>query len=178
MAEATVSGYKIREAIRQLEVKKSALRNQFNSAFYVFEDEDKLAPVEIGNAIDVIESQIARLQEVQARYNLEVQVPFKGDEISLLRAIKLVGGKGRIEGMWRKVSNPKSRRYSYDDNVGGPSERRDDVTVSKAVMKDSECTDEAIKSMELAGALRAAIANGNTTQLSMDCDADLTDFIK
>lgn len=178
MAEAKVSGYKIREAVRQLEVKKSALRNQFNGSFYKFDDEEKDTPLVIGDAIDTIESQIARIQEVQAQYNLAVQVPFKGQEISLLRAIKLVGGKGRIEGMWRKIANPKSRRYSYDDNVGGPSERRDDVTLSKAVLTDSQCTEEAIKAMELAGALRAAIANGNTTEISLDVDPDLTDLIK
>ena len=91
MTEAKINGYKIREAVRQLEVKKSALRNQFNSSFYKFDDEEKATPVEIGNAIDTIESQIARLQEVQAHYNLTVQVPFKGRDISLLRAIKLVG---------------------------------------------------------------------------------------
>jgi len=160
-------------------VKKSALRNQFNGSFYKFDDEKKLTPVEVGDAIVTVESQIARIQEVQAQYNLAVQVDLRGKEITLLRAIKLVGGMGRVEGMWRKVANPKSRRrYSYEDGPEGPSERREDVVVAKPVMTDDECTSRAIASMELAGALRAAIANGNTTEISLDIDPDLSDCIK
>lgn len=79
--------------------------------------------------------------------------------------------------MWRKATNPKSRRRYYEDDMQGPQERRSDVTLSKHVYTEAQCTAFAIDAMNTAGQLRAAIANGNTTERTMDLNGDLVELI-
>src|SRR5580698_4796879 len=95
-----VSGYAIREAIKQQERRRDAAANAFAGSLKKFPDENKEAPNQIMDAFAKAEISLAELQVAQMRYNLAVQVEI-GDKMSLAEAIKRVGGAGRIEKMWK-----------------------------------------------------------------------------
>lgn len=168
-----MNGYQIREALRRWGLKRDTAASQFDASLKRFEDEtDKPAPTEVMNAFTLADTKLAVIQVAQDKYNLAVSVDVRFIDgitrrISLAEAVKLVGGAGRAEKMWRTAANPKKERYSYssDDEV-----RKEGETRAKPVLTVAQCLAEAEKIARYASSLRAAIAIGNATEVDISLD--------
>jgi hypothetical protein len=159
-----VTGYLLREAIRRRELRRDTAANQFEDSLSKFADEDKQTPDELAAIFVLEEKNIAKLQAVQDRYNLKVEVDVLGEKITLGEAIKRLGGAGRLDKMWRGVTTGRRDRYGYrDENTRKADEERARPTVTA-----KEAMDRATKASVVAGAMRAAIAKGNGTEIESD----------
>lgn len=157
-----VTGFLLREAIRRWELRRDTAANQFEDSLKRFPDDDKPTPEAVVAAFSTAETNIASLQAAQARYNLRINLDVLGAEMTLCEAVKRLGGAGRLDKMWRTAAGGKKDRYGYrDDNPRKTDEIRATPTVTvKAAMEYAN------KASAWAGALRAAIAKGNGTEVS------------
>ncbi len=167
-----VTGYQLREAIKQHELRRDTASREFADSLKKFPGEEKDAPTQVVDRFLESEKAIAQLQVAQMRYNLAITVElpvFTGftSKIPLAEAIKRVGGEGRVEKMWRTATNPKAERYSY----GNDDER--DPTRVRAVqtIATGEMVKLATVAGKRAGSLRAAIATANAREVEIE---DLT----
>ena len=117
------------------------------------------------------EMAIAQLQTAQMKYNLEISLdePGASEPLSLAAGIKVIGGLARAEKMYRSAAAPKEDRYgSYNEDVrdAGQERAKPTITVQEAVTL-------AVAVSKTVGALRAAIAVANATELELDLDPAL-----
>jgi hypothetical protein len=166
------TGYALREAIKQHELRRDTAARAFNGSLRVFPGEAKDSPQSIIESFLAAERAIAMLQTVQMQYNLmvKVMIPGMATEQPLAMAIKLVGGVARSEKMWRSAAAPKEERYGYGDNdTRDPNQIRATATVA---MKD--LVGLATASAKQSAALRQAIAVANATEVTVESlDASL-----
>jgi len=164
------TGYALREAIKQQELRRDTASRAFNGSLKAFPDEKKEKPQNLVEQFVKSERAVAKLQTAQAKYNLLVTVEANGEKLTLLEAIKAIGGAGRVEKMWRSAAGPKEDRYSYGDrDVRDPNQVRAEPTIST-----SEMVKLASQAGKRAGALRAAIATANAKEVEIeDLDASL-----
>lgn len=154
-----ITGYRLREAIKQWQLKKDSLEGVLTNSLTIFPGETKPHPRDvIGQLVDA-ENAIARLQEAQARYNLGVHVDGPRGRMSLSLAIKFLGGLARAEKSWRKASGKQEDRYGF----GRDTERDPTKLYAKQQVTPEEAVEEALKAAKLTSELRAAIAAGNAT---------------
>jgi hypothetical protein len=167
--EMKVSGYMLREAIKEQTLKSDTASSLFDDSLRAFPSEVKSKPQEVVDSFLEAEEAVAKLQTLQAEYNLKVFLTFEGATLTLTQAVKMVGGLARAEKMWRSAANPKKDRYSFSDNAErDPSKERSTPQVSQE--------DAALLSSRLArraGRLRAAIATANAIEIEMDFDSAL-----
>lgn len=159
-----ITGYYLREEIKRATIERDTAAAQFNDSLSMFPGETKLSPKSIMERFQAADRRLAELEVAQQRYNSLVTVNVEGVSMTLGLAVKLVGGAGRREKMWRDAALNKKDRYSYD------SERRrskDDIYATRTISV-GEATDEAVRSGKYASALRTAIATGNNTALAFD----------
>ena len=73
------------------------------------------APVDMAfREYQEIQSRIARLQEVQAAYNLRVEVEVLGERMTLQRVLHLVAAANRVKTLWAKAATPENENmYHY-----------------------------------------------------------------
>lgn len=160
-----LNGFRLQQAIRAAQQERDLAATRFKPSLMAFPDEDKPSPVSIAETYAEAEQRVAKLQEVQGRFNLTVQVTVLGDEMSLLEAIKRVGGAGRLEKMWRDAAADQTDRYAYS------SQTRDaDSVVAKRTISFDDANDLRRKTSRYAAALRNAIQNGNAQELDLDVD--------
>lgn len=158
-----VTGYQLREAIKRWEMRKDTTAKQWDDALWTFEGEKKTTPTDLADQYSTADANIALLQTAQTRYNLLVAVKVQGKDLSLSEAVKRVGGAGRLEKMWRSFATNNGRdRYSRLDN-----ERKKDSEYAKRTVTAAECLKKATVAAQYAGALRAAIAEGNSSKVDM-----------
>lgn len=158
------TGWLLREAIKQNELRRDTAARSFNGTLKKFDDETKQDPEQVVTDFLKFEAAIASLQVAQAQYNLKVRVPFGGRTITLCEAVKLIGGFGRAEKMYRSATGDKPDRYSMrDDNVRDPNQER-----AKETLSPSKAASLASVQAKIAGRLRAAIATGNGTEVDID----------
>lgn len=171
-----VSGYMLREAIKEYELRSSAAATGFDRTLRAFPSEIekglKDKPQEVVDRFLAAELAVARLQTVQAEYNLKVFLTVDGSQISLTQAVKMIGGLARAEKMWRSVASPKKDRYGYDD-----SDRERDPTKerSEAQISQKDAATLSSKLARKAGRLRAAIATANATEIELDFSTLITE---
>lgn len=158
------TGYKLREAIRMWELRRKMAGDNFDKSLHAFEGEDRESPQAVVVHFKHADEAVANLQTAQAMYNLSVKVNVLGEEMTLCEAVKRVGGAGRVEKLWRTAAIDKKDRYSYDrDLVRNADEVRARRTIS--LKQAGELAAEAAK---WAGALRAAIAVANSTEVEVE----------
>lgn len=157
-----ISGYVLREAIRRWQLRSDTASGQFSDSLRKFRDEVKPPPGDIANAFTIAEGAVAALQAVQARYNLAVQIEVAGTRITLLQAIKQLGGAGRIAKMWRTAAGAGKSRDSWQSDAKQAGEERATPTIRH---------EDALKRADLAAAyagdLRAAVAKGNAAEIDV-----------
>jgi len=174
MSEVEVTGYKLRAALKKAEIIKDSLYQRFPHSLFAFEGEtgEEKEPRKIADQIKKIENKIAKIQTAQSKYNMEVNVLVDEKLISLMEAIKSLGGAGRLEKLWKSVSKGKTGlgRYREDDVE---LERREEVTRASPTLNRSQALDLAVNAADYAARLRAAIAEGNASILRIELEAGL-----
>lgn len=167
-----ITGYRIKERLNALLIDHKIASDSFNGSLVYFEDDGQGAssPDSVADRFAEAERRIAALQAVQARYNLSVTVEVQGHKMTLCEAVKRVGGAGRIEKMWRDATST----LRGVDWRGTPTLKRsrDDV-VAKRALSPEDCGKRAVRAARYAAALRAAVAQGNTVEIDLDCDPSL-----
>jgi hypothetical protein len=161
-----VTGYQLKEALKMKTLELSTVQTQFDESLHKFEgDEDKISPQEIVGKIASLEEEIAELQTAQSYYNLQVTIHVGDLPMKLEKAIKLVGGAGRVSKMWRSASKGQMReRWERHSLVV----RRADEEVAKPTISKNEALDRAKEAERFASRLRNSIAVGNTTTVAID----------
>lgn len=159
------TGWALKEAIKEHELRRDTAARSFNGTLKAFADDKKQSPQEVVEEFLARERSIASLQVAQAEYNLKVRVKHDGREITLCEAVKLIGGLGRAEKMYRSATGAKPDRYSSyaDTDVRDPKQERAKETISP-----KEAAVLASAQARVAGRLRAAIATGNGTEVEIE----------
>lgn len=164
-----VTGYAIREAIKQWELRKDASSRVFDDSLKVFPGESKPHPQELIERYLLAEVSIAKLQTLQSKYNLSITFDFEGNEMTLCEAVKSLGGYSRIEKLWRSASGGKKDRY-----YGSSADERDPTkTYAVQVVAPMEGVEKATIAARRASALRSAIATGNAQEREFDVNPEL-----
>lgn len=165
------TGYGLREAIKQHELRRDTGARAFNGSLKAFADDKKESPLQVVEGFLKAERAIAKLQTAQARYNLLVIVEANGEKMTLSEAIKTIGGVARAEKMWRTATGPKPDRYH---TYGNEDERDPTKVVAKPTVTVNEAVKQATLAGKKAGALRAAIATANAKEVEIeDLDGSL-----
>jgi hypothetical protein len=160
------TGYALREAIKRHELRRDSAARSFTGTLKMFPGEEKESPEEVMRAFVEADEAIARLQEAQMRYNLAVRVPSESGAMpmSLALAVKLVGGAGRREKMWRNAGAPAERRgYGLDEDERDPTKVR-----ASAVLSPRDLLKLSATASSQASALRQAIAVGNAVEVEIE----------
>ena len=162
-----INGYQIREAIKRWRLQRDLASSQFDSSLYSFESEagNTLSPEQVMKDFEAADRAIARLEEVQQRYNQTVRCDVQREEVTLALAVKLVGGAGRREKMWRSASTPKRDRYAYRDETRS---RNKDTEYAQRTMSQEDCVTLSKASSRYASALRNAIARANNSEVDIE----------
>ena len=165
-----VTGYKIQHKLKELEQLKEVSAQQFNDNIMQFESQtEKMELPEVFATYTSLEKRIARLQAAQCLYNLSVDVNVLGEAMTLLEAVKLVGGAGRSEKMWKDVvKGNRTRHHGY-----GEQTRSKDQEYAVRSVSVQDAVGFAQQATKIAGALREAIQVGNATEVELDLDEKL-----
>jgi len=155
----TINGYKLQQAIREAIADRDTQAARFEPALSYFPGEPKGDPREIARRFNEAERRLCSLQTAQTCYNLAVKVTVMGQSMSLCEAIKLVGGAGRLEKMFRMAGSEKKERYSYREDT-----RQEGTIVAQKTLTLEEIDAERKTAHRWAAALRTAIASGNATE--------------
>lgn len=165
-----VTGYKIQHKLKELEQLKEVSAQQFNDNIMQFESQnEKMELTEVFAAYTSLEKKIARLQAAQCLYNLSVDVNVLGEKMTLLEAVKLIGGAGRSEKMWKDVvKGNRTRHHGY-----GEQTRSKDQEYAVRSVSINDAVGFAQQATKIAGAIREAIQVGNATEIELELDESL-----
>ena len=165
-----VTGYQLQHAIREAEHMKNLAASQWDGCLHAFEDDEKLSPDQVMEKYRAEEERLAKLQTAQAKYNLGIEVEVLGEKMTLCRAIKLVGGAGRAEKMWRTAAAGEKRdRYSLRSDM---TRSKDEVRAERTISVEDALA-RAKKAARYAAALREAIQVANATKHEIELDPSL-----
>lgn len=160
-----INGYQLRQAIKRWALQREIASGSFKDSLYSFEGDEKDTPEGIMLDFEQSDNNMARLEELQQIYNQFVTCHVLNQSISLARCVKLVGGAGRREKMWREALLGKKDRYSYNDDS---RERDSNKEYAKRTISAASCSANAKQSAQLASAIRNAIASGNATEVDIE----------
>ena len=161
-----VTGYELREALRNWRTRREVCQAQFRESLFQFEDDksDDFTPEAISQQFQEADNAIAMLECAQQHYNLKVEVRAAGHTYTLSYAVKRIGGAGRHEKMWRAAALDKGRdRYESRQTT-----RKADEVHAKRTVSVGDSMKRAQEAAIFASALRNAIAEGNATKLEID----------
>lgn len=163
-----VTGNKVREALRRAVFRRQILDQQFSTTLFAFEGEKKQTPQEIADEFQRADTDVAMLQAIQQMFNQGTMVNTIDGEIPLALAIRLIGGAGRVEKMWREAAGGgKKDRYAYNDDR--KTRNKDEIRAEMQVSVE-EALKKADKAARRASSLREAIADGNAQSMKIDSD--------
>ncbi len=170
-----VNGYQLKEAIKRWEARKEPLLREFRNSFFRKASQTGRMPSEIEKDILKTENSICALQEAQAKYNLQITVSYFlfGEEqrMTLMSAVKMIGGVGRMEGLWKAESSKEEDPYDSQRLHYGATNAQYEWPKRTMLIKDIVET-AANKNAQLT-ALRAGIAEANSKELNLDIDSSL-----
>ena len=173
-----ITGYQLQQAIKARQEDRDLLQGQFNGSLFKFEDEKKRDPVDIADDLAKAEREIAQLQAVQGVYNSKVTITVGGQDVSLLQAIKQVGGANRLATLWKNVATQTAgtlssgRRNRYDP-YGSGAIRDKEQEYAKATVSAEIAIEKAKTTSKAARAMRAAISAGNAKQVDVEINPEL-----
>ncbi len=164
-----ISGYRLREALRNKRTLRDVLATRFNDTLWQFKGSEEASPKEISERFVEADHAVASIEAAQQLYNQQVTVRIGGEKMSLSLAIKLVGGAGRHEKMWRSAAVDKGRdRYTMRET----SRKLDEEQAVRMVSVD-DSLDAAMKAAQHASELRSSIAEANSNEIEIDLSPDL-----
>lgn len=173
-----ITGYQLQQAIKSRQEDRDLLSGQFNGSLFKFEDEDKRNPVDIAADLLKAEQEIAHLQSAQGVYNTKVVITVDGQDMTLLQAIKRVGGANRMANIWKNVAQQTAgtlatgRRNRYDP-YGTHSVRDKEQEYAKATVDAETAIQKAKEASKAARELRAAISAGNAKEIEVEVNPEL-----
>jgi len=175
MATREINGYQLREALKRWRIRRDVADKQFKEALWGFKDDEggKPTPQAVAEAYEKADFAIAKLQELQQEFNRNTTVDVGGRRMTLALAIKLVGGAGRMENMWRTAATDSGRdRYSYREMT-----RKADEEHAKRRIKVEDAIGLSDKAANYASQLRSAIAAANARTIAVpgDFPADIVE---
>lgn len=160
-----INGYQIREAIKRWMLQRDTFQAQFKDSLHTFgENEKKISPIKVMHQFEMSDFNVALLESIQQRFNQIVKVTVQKDVITLAMAVKLVGGAGRREKMWREAAIPKKDRYSYRDDLT----RSKDTEYAQPTLTQEQAIEHSQDASRFASALRNAIAKGNSVEVNIE----------
>lgn len=168
-----VTGYKLRDALRRWQLRRDTAAAQFPKTLSKFESDDKPTPQAVAETVIKAEAAIAKLQVVQARYNVAVTVETPNGRQPLIACVKSVGGLARVEKMWRTAAGTEKDRRSIFGGDMGVRDKDHEVAKRTVTVEDAATLAEGIG--RRLSALREAIATGNATEIAIE-DLDPTLF--
>ena len=155
-----VNGYKIQQRLKELNQLRDALATQFNNSVSQYADAaNKVNPTEVMDQYGVVEDKIARLQVAQNYFNQMAKVFVVDETMSLLEAVKVVGGVGRTESMWRKAA--------IDVLPYGYAVRTVEHILPERQVATDVCLEKAKLYSRLGAAYRQAIQTGNAQEIDI-----------
>ncbi len=168
------TGYKLREAIKTWELRRTLAAEQFNNTLTYFEGEqNRKNPTRVAADFTRADESIARLQTAQTRYNLINNVSVDNNTFTLCEAVKRVGGSGRLEKLWRNAATDK-QEPGYFRREHGPNVRKADEVYAQRTITIADASKEATKATRFSNALRAAISIANSREVEIEgIDANL-----
>jgi hypothetical protein len=170
MAAKEVNGYQLREALKRWKVRKDVADKQFKDCLYGFKDDEagKPTPQAVAENYQKADFAIAKIQELQQAFNAQTQIEVGGKRMTLSLAIKLVGGAGRLENMWRSAATDTGRetRYGYDRQMS----RKADEEYARRRVKVEEAIKHSDQAAQYAASLRSAIATANSKTINVPAD--------
>jgi hypothetical protein len=168
MAQITVTGYNLREALKYWGLRRDAAFQAFPGSLHKFAGEEKKRPEDIVRDLIQAEHKVFRLQVAQMQYNLQVMVNFQGSEITLAEAIKRITLAGKVAKMWTTASTPPRHSYLSDRLVRDANQER-----AQPVLSPEELLELSTLTSQHCEALRTAIAVGNAKEVTLDLDPGL-----
>lgn len=162
-----VTGYKLREGLRAWQLRRETAAVQFPDTLKVFPGEDKPTPESIVAQVEKAERAIAIIQSEQTTYNTNVVITVDGERMSLLHAIKLVGGLGRVEKLWRVAATGKRDKYAHYRSDDPGRIKADEILAKRAISPEDAAKRVGALATEI-GRLREAIAVGNATVIEIE----------
>lgn len=166
-----VTGYQLREALRNWHTRLDVLNKQFRESLWQFPDSEQPAdfkPDTLAAQFAQADDTVAALENAQQVYNQKITVTIAGRKVPLSYAVKRVGGAGRLEKMWRWAATDNGRdRYSYRE-----TSRKSDEVYAKRMASMNDCVRAAEKTASLASELRSAIAAANATEIDLEVNPE------
>jgi hypothetical protein len=162
-----INGFQLREALKRWRIRRDVADKQFKDSLWGFaDDKDRPKPEEIAANFSQADMAIARLQELQQQFNSKVTIDVQGRTFTLVLAIKLVGGAGRVENMWRSAATDTGRNERYGYSRAEMTRKQDEEHAQRRYdQKEAiKFSDEAAR---YASALRAGIATGNAQKITV-----------
>lgn len=170
-----ITGYQIRAALRGFELDRKVAFQQFTDSLYFFEGETKASSADLMRRFVDAEERIARLQVLQAQYNLAVNVNVQDRAMTLHEAVKRVSGANRTEKMWRDVAHTKKKRRGYGNDPR--LQRKDDDIFAIRAVTIEDATLRAKTAGRFAASLKEAIQVGNATSIDLEVPNNLFEEI-
>lgn len=163
-----ITGYKLREKLKMLELKRESLTAQFDGLLFAFPEEmdKKKRPQVVAEELREVEANIATLQAAQAEYNLKVSVTVAGQSLPLALAVKLVGGAQRTITLWTQAQ----RQISQGADRVRVRRKDDEVVHAEPRLTVDEILQQLEAHERFAAQLRGAIAHGNSQDVDISMD--------
>jgi len=164
VTSAKVSGVQLRESLRRWVIRRDLAADKFKDSLFVFSDEMKF-PFDRAAEFTEADTNVAILQDAQQRYNQRNMIIVGSGKMTMSLAIKLVGGAGRYEKMWREAVKDTGRdRHSYGDDR---SKRDTSSEYATKTVSDESALGLADSSSKRASDLRTGIAIGNAREIEI-----------
>lgn len=164
-----VTGYQLREALKQWGLRKTALEEIFTDSLHKFENETKESPEKTFVALQMAEAAIVALQVAQMQYNLAItlDIPTVGS-VTLAHAIKLAGAAERGEKLWKGAASKKTSYYHSELVREANQVRATQTLTAHTILAQTETASKKVSH------LRAAIATANAQKVDLkDLEAAL-----
>jgi hypothetical protein len=170
-----VSGFQIMDRLEQLKEQGATVDAKFTGSLHKFSDEVKQTPMQVSSLYEQIETKVADLQEAQSKLNLKIKVKFADQELTLEKAIKMLGVLGRIKNQWKVAAGvstaetKRGRRSYYDPD---PTVRTRDENTEVAVRQVSEAEAQLFVTFytKYTTELKQAIRAANAREVDIDLD--------
>lgn len=160
-----ITGYMLRDAIKQAEFRVETTLAQFNDSLFTFPEEKKPSPEESALEYEKAQMALVHLRTAQARYNLAIQLA--GFELSLAEGIKKLTALCAVDKIWRGTTH----QNAYRSMVRNTEQVVATMTVT-AEMKGAKVKAYA----KQIGKLRQAIAVANAQEFEAPAGLDASLF--
>jgi hypothetical protein len=165
------TGYKLRQVLKELEIKRESLGRQFNNSFFAFPEDvgKKRKPLDIAAELSKVEDDIALFQTAVTEFNLKARVSVQGRLMPLAQAVKMIGGVARMIEHWNRADN----FISSDSDRVRIKKKEDEVIQAEPQVSPDQILEVRQQVEKLAAAIRAAVAQGNSEEVEISLDLSI-----